>query len=134
MVTGGEMKAIVNDQTGEVTVVENSKENTAVALRDLAAMAVFEKWIDAKENYLMAKEQFEMVDKPFREAIQMLFDRYSVSSLDNDTIQISYRNGYRKKSWNNKKLEKFIYQHGGDPEDFKDESWVNGGLSIKYKE
>ena len=96
-------------------------------------MVILETWMEKQEQLLMAKEQFEAVDKPFRKALKDLFERYAIKSLKNDYVDINLRNGYSKESWDEDKLLAFIYKNGGDPKDFKKESWVNGSMAIKYK-
>lgn len=122
----------INDVTGEV--VEETAVNYQLALNELNHLPVVDTWLEAKEAYLTAKEQFEMIDKPFREKLAELFEKYSIKSLKNAYIEIIQKNGYTRKSWDDKKLEAFIYQHGGDPADFKKEAWINGTMQIKYKE
>lgn len=122
----------IDDMTGEVT--EETTANYQLALSELNRMPVVDTWLEKKEAYLTAKEQFEMVDKPFREKLAELFERFSIKSLKNAYIEIIQKNGYTRKSWDDKKLEAFIYKHGGDPDEFKKESWVNGTMQIKYKE
>jgi hypothetical protein len=122
----------IDDVTGEV--IEESNDNLALAKRELNELALFEPWLEAKENLLTAKERFEMVDKPFRKVIGELFDKFSIKSISNDYISISYRNGYVKESWDSDKLEQFILSHGAKPSDFKTQKWVEGGLQLKYKE
>ena len=124
---------IVNNETGEIIEAETSEETMALARSEVNELAVFGKWLDAKEMLETAKEQFDMVDVPFRKAVTEIFDKYSIKSLKNSYIDIVAKNGYEKESWDSKALEKFIYQHGGDPDDFKKKSWVSGNLQIKYK-
>lgn len=122
----------VNDLTGEV--IEDNSDNLALAKHEVNELAVFEPWLEAKENLLTAKEQFEMVDMPFRKLITEIFDKYSIKSLTNNYIAIAQRNGYSKEKWDDEKLEKFIIEHGAKPSDFKTRTWVNGTLQIKYKD
>ena len=124
-------KETINNETGEV--VEEVKENYEIAKRELNALAIFDSWVEKQEQLLMAKEQFEAVDKPFRKAISELFEKYAVKSLKNDYVDITMRNGFMKSSWDEDKLLAFIYQHGANPKDFKTEKWQNGSLAIKYK-
>lgn len=124
----------INDLTGEIEEQDNANENNALAVRELTQMAIFVDWLEKKEELLTAKQQFEMVDKPFRKVIKELFDKYSLTSLDNDYMTISFRNGYVKKSFDETKLKEFILQNGGNPDDFKVEKWVDSTISIKYKE
>ena len=124
----------IDDLTGEVLDTEENSVKYQLALSELNQLAVFGDWLEAKERYLTAKEQFEMVDKPFREKMKDLFERYSLKSIKNKYIEIIQKNGYTKTSWDSKKLEAFIYQHGGDPEQFKKSTWVESSLQMKYKE
>ena len=121
---------IINNETGEV--IETNNESMALAKSELNELSVFGKWLDAKELLETAKEQFEMVDKPFREALDQIFEKYQVKSIKNSYIEIIKKNGFAKKTWDSKALEKFIYQHGADPDDFRKETWVNGNMQIKY--
>lgn len=128
----GKVGMKINDLTGEV--IEESSDNLALAKRELNELTLFEPWLEAKEKLLTAKEQFDMVDKPFRKLIRELFDKFQIKSISNDYISISYRNGYVKESWDDEKLEQFIVSHGAKPSDFKTTKWVEGGLQMKYKE
>lgn len=122
----------IDNLTGEV--IEENNDNLALAKRELNELALFEPWLEAKEKLLTAKEQFEMVDKPFRKLIGDLFNKFSIKSISNDYISISYRNGYVKETWDDKKLEQFLISHDAKPSDFKTKKWVEGGLQLKYKE
>ena len=124
----------VNDLTGEVIEVEENSIKYQLALRELNELAVFGEWLEKKEAYLTAKEQYEMVDAPFREKLKELFERFGLKSIKNQYIDVIQKNGYNKTSWDSKKLEAFIYQHGGDPENFKKSTWVDSSLQLKYKE
>ena len=124
----------VNDLTGEVIEVEENSIKYQLALRELNELAVFGEWLEKKEAYLTAKEQYEMVDAPFREKLKELFEKFSLKSIKNQYIDVIQKNGYNKTSWDSKKLEAFIYQHGGDPENFKKSTWVDSSLQLKYKE
>lgn len=126
---------IVNEKTGEVIFNdEQEKEQYELAKRELNELALFEPWLDAKENYLTAKEQFEIVDKRFKDIVEAIFEKYSIKSLSNDYLTIYKRNGYIKDTWLGDKLTPFILAHKGNVEDFKKSKWVDGGLTIKYKE
>ena len=124
----------VNDLTGEVIEVEENSIKYQLALRELNELAVFGEWLEKKEAYLTAKEQYEMVDAPFREKLKELFEKFGLKSIKNQYIDVIQKNGYNKTSWDSKKLEAFIYQHGGDPENFKKSTWVDSSLQLKYKE
>lgn len=126
------MKQMINNETGEV--IETNEEQYALALKEFNSLAIIDKYIDAKVNYLYAKEQLEMIEHPLKEQLEKIFNEYSIKSLKNEYLDAVYRNGYSKKSWDSKALEKFIYQHGGDPDDFKKETWIEGGITLKYKE
>lgn len=126
------MKQKIDNETGEV--IEANEEQYALALKEFNSLEIIDKYIDANVNYLYAKEQLEMIEHPLKEKLKEIFERFAIKSLKNEYIDAVLRNGYSKKSWDNKALEKFIYQHGGDPEDFKKEAWVDGGITIKYKE
>lgn len=124
----------VNDLTGEVIEVEENSIKYQLALRELNELAVFGEWLEKKEAYLTAKEQYEMVDAPFRAKLKELFEKFGLKSIKNQYIDVIQKNGYNKTSWDSKKLEAFIYQHGGDPENFKKSTWVDSSLQLKYKE
>ena len=122
------------DETGEVIETEENNVNYQLAKRELDHLPVLNDWLEKKENYLTAKEQFEMVDKPFRAKLKELFEKYGLKSLKNNYIEIIQKNGYIRKSWDDEKLKAFIYQHGGDPEEFKNSKWIDSTLQMKYKE
>ena len=125
----------IDDQTGEVIeTVDTNSVKYQLALSELNQLAVFGEWLGKKEAYLTAKEQFEMVDKPFRKTMGELFDRYSLHRLTNDYIDIVSKNGYEKKNWDNEKLEEYLISQGLNPDTFKKSTWVNGTLQVKYKE
>lgn len=110
------------------------EENYQLAKRELNELAIFDDWLERKEALETAKEQFDMVDKPFRKAMKELFEKYSITRLENDYIDILFKNGYTKKSWDDEKLKIFIYSHGESPEDYMTEKDVASTLQIKYKE
>lgn len=125
----------IDDQTGEVIeTVDTNSVKYQLALSELKQLAVFGEWLEKKEAYLTAKEQFEMVDKPFRKTMGELFDRYSLRRLTNEYIDIVSKNGYEKKKWDDEKLEEYLISQGLSPDTFKTSTWVNGTLQIKYKE
>lgn len=125
----------IDDQTGEVIeTVDTNSVKYQLALSELKQLAVFGEWLEKKEEYLTAKEQFEMVDKPFRKTMGELFDRYSLHRLTNEYIDIVSKNGYEKKNWDNEKLEEYLISQGLNPDTFKKSTWVNSTLQIKYKE
>lgn len=125
----------VNNETGEVLETNETNEETLyLAKRELNELTLFEPWLQAKENLLTAKEQFEMVDVPFKKMIEELFMKYSIKSISNDYISITDRNGYPRMYWDDEKLTEFIVKHGEKPEHFKTSKWINGGIQIKYKE
>ncbi|MBR0456492.1 MAG: hypothetical protein IJJ01_07455 [Firmicutes bacterium] len=126
---------IINNETGEIIEESEEKgENYQLAKRELNELAIFDEWLEVKENLETAKERFDMVDKPFRKAMADLFEKFSIKRLENDYIDIIQKNGYMKSSWDEEKLKAFIYRNGADPKDFKTEKWQNGTLQIKYKE
>ena len=128
------VKQIIDNETGEVIEAqEETSENYQLAKRELNELAVFDEWLDRKEELETAKERFDMVDKPFRKVIANLFEQYSIHRLENDYIDIIQKNGFMKTSWDEEKLKAFIYKNGGDPKDFQSEKWVNGSLQIKDK-
>lgn len=128
------MSKIIDNETGEVVETIEDPEKYELAKSELNSLAVLDNWLDRKAQLDAAKEQFEMVDKPFRKIMSELFEKYSIRRLENEYIDIIQKNGYSKSSWNDEKLKAFIYKNGGDPKDFQDEKWINGSLQIKYKE
>ena len=128
------MSQIINNDTGEIIDTTDNREQYALALKEFNALEILDKYIEARVNYLYAKEQLEMIEHPLKEKLEEIFNEYAIKSLKNEYLDATLRNGYTKKSWDNKALEKFIYQHGADPDDFKKETWVEGGITLKYKE
>ena len=126
------MKEIINELTGEIEQV--SEENTSLAKVEVEQLPMMVDWMYARDEYLAAKEKFEMVDKPFKEKLTEIFERYSIKSLKSKYMDFTLKNGFNRETWDNKALEKFILTHGGDPEDFKKRTWVKGSMMIKYKE
>lgn len=127
------MKEIINNETGEVMLVEEDPEKYELAKRELNELAVFDDWLEKKEMLETAKEQFDMVDKPFRKFLKELFEKYSIRRLENDYVDIIQKNGYNKTSWNDEKLKAFIYKNGADPADFQENKWIAGSFQMKYK-
>ena len=124
----------IDDATGEVIENEENSINYQLAKSELDRLPVLNEWMEKKEEYLRAKEQFEMIDTPFRKVLKEIFDRFSITRLTNNYVDVGWRNGYIKKSWDDKLLERFIIEHGADPDQFKKEKWVDGTISVKYKE
>ena len=113
------------------------EENTVkyqLAVRELNELVIFDEWLEKKEALETAKEQFDFVDKPFRKALKDLFDRFGITRLENDYIDIMFKNGYTRKTWDDEKLKIFIYSHGESPDDYMKEKDVSATLQIKYKE
>ena len=113
---------------------EQNKVRYQLAKRELNEMAVFDEWLDKKEALLTAKEQYEMVDVPFRKAMHELFERYGITRLENDYIDILLKSGYMKKTWDSEKLKVLIYSLGESPDDYMTEKWVDSSLQMKYKD
>ena len=132
----GVLAVRIDNETGEIIETE-ANETTSVkyqlALSEFNRLPVVDTWLQKKEDLEMAKEQFEMIDKPFRKAIKDLFERFSIHRLSPDYIDIIEKNGYTKKTWDGEKLVAFIKEHGGNPSDFYEEKWVNGTIQIKEK-
>lgn len=124
----------VNDLTGEVEEIDTDSIKYQLAKAELDNLPVLNEWMEKKDEYLRAKEQFEMVDKPFRKVLKEIFDRFSITRLTNNYVDVGWRNGYIKKSWDEDLLEEFIIKHGARPDDFKKEKWIDGTISVKYKE
>lgn len=125
----------VNNTTGEI--VETNDRNTEkyeLAKNEVNALTVFDTWLEAKAQLLAVQDQFDIVDKKFREALNGIFDKYDLKSLENEYFYAGWRNGYSRKSWDSKKLDEFIYQNNRKPEEFKTEKWIEGGLTVKFKE
>ena len=113
------------------------EENTVkyqLAKRELNELAIFDDWLEKKEALETAKEQFDMIDKPFRKALRDLFDKFGITRLENDYIDILYKSGYIRKTWDDEKLKIFIYSHGEDPNDYMSEKEIAPTLQVKYKE
>lgn len=124
----------IDNVTGEIVEeTEVNSENYQLARREMNALEIVDKWLDLKEAYETAKEQFEMVDKPLRRTLKELFKKYEVHRINGDYIDAIEKNGYFKKGWDEEKLIAFIYKHDGNPEDFKTSKWIDGTLQIKYK-
>lgn len=62
------MKSIINNETGEV--IEANEEQYALALKEFNSLEIIDKYIDAKVNYLYAKEQLEMIEHPLKEKLK----------------------------------------------------------------
>ena len=123
---------IVDNVTGEI--IEMNDENFELAKREFNSIQVMDDWLDRKAALDMAKEQFEMVDKPMRKKLTEIFEKYGIKRLYNDYVDVTNKNGYLKTSWDDSLVERFIIANGGNPDDFKKTKWVNGSLQIKVKE
>lgn len=123
---------IVDNLTGEV--IEMNDENFELARREFNSIQVMDDWLEKKAMLDMAKEQFEMIDKPFRKKLTEIFEQYGIKRLYNDYVDVTNKNGYLKTSWDDSLVEQFIRMNGGNPDDFKKTKWVNGSLQIKVKE
>lgn|GEM_PF-5676135 len=123
---------IIDNLTGEV--LEEKEENLQLAKKEFYSIANVDNWLEKKEALETAKEQFEMVDKPFRKLIKELFEKYQIHRLTDDYIDILLKNGYQRSSWDDEKLNEFIIQSGLKPEQFKKDKWIDGTIQIKYKE
>ena len=123
---------IVDNVTGEI--IEMNDENFELAKREFNSIQVMDDWLDRKATLDMAKEQFEMIDKPFRKKLTEIFEQYGIKRLYNDYVDVTNKNGYLKTTWDDSLVEQFIRMNGGNPDDFKKTKWVNGSLQIKVKE
>lgn len=126
----------IDNETGEIIETEDI-ETTSVkyqlALSEFNRLPAVDTWLQKKEYLEMAKQQFEMVDKPFRKTIKDLFERFSIHRLNTDYIDIIEKNGYVRRTWNDEKLIAFIKEHNEDPSNFYEEKWVNGTIQMKEK-
>lgn len=122
---------IINDD-GEV--FEENNENMALAKREINELAILNEWLEKKAQLMAAEQQFKMVDKPFRKVIKEIFEKYSIKKLENDYVQIILKNGFQKKAWRDEELIALIKRHGMNVDDFKEITWVDGTITIKYKE
>lgn len=124
---------IIDNETGEI--IEKSIDDNAMVLanNELTNAIVFIDWMEARDRYLMAKEQFESVDAPFKKKVKELFDKYSIKSIKNDYMNITLKNGYLKETWDDEKIEQLIYDLGLDEDNFKNTKWIDGSIQIKYK-
>lgn len=123
---------IIDNLTGEI--LEEKEENLQLAKKEFYSVANVDNWLEKKEALETAKEQFEMVDKPFRKLIKELFEKYQIHRLTDDYIDILLKNGYQRSSWDDEKLNEFIIQSGLKTEQFKKDKWIDGTIQIKYKE
>ena len=114
--------------------MEENSVKYQLAKRELNELAIFDEWLEKKEALETAKEQFDFVDKPFRKALKDLFDRFGITRLENDYIDIQFRDAYTRKTWDDEKLKIFIYSHGESPDDYMKEKEIASTLSVKYKE
>ena len=121
---------MIDRETGEVI----SEQNLALIKKEVGSLEVFDKWLDAKEQLLTAKERFEMVDKPFRKAMKDIFEKYGISRFYNEYIDVTQRSAYVRSSFDPDLIEQYIKAHGDDPNDFKVSKKIAGTLSIKYKD
>lgn len=123
----------IDNETGEI--IEKSIDDNAMVLanNELTNAIVFIDWMEARDRYLMAKEQFESVDAPFKKKVKELFDKYSIKSIKNDYMNITLKNGYLKETWDDEKIEQLIYDLGLDEDNFKVTKWIDGSIQIKYK-
>lgn len=124
----------VNDLTGEVEEDVSNDETLALAKRELNELTLFEPWLQAKEDYLTAKEKFEMVDVPFKKMLKELFEKHSIKSLSNEYISITDRNGYSRESWDDEKVKALIISQKEHVDNYRKSKWIDGGISIKYKD
>ena len=114
--------------------MEENSVKYQLAKRELNELVIFDEWLEKKEALETAKEQFDFVDKPFRKALKDLFDRFGITRLENDYIDIQFRDAYTRKTWDDEKLKIFIYSHGESPDDYMKEKEIASTLQIKYKE
>ena len=114
--------------------MENTSTQYEIAKRELNEMAIFDEWLERKEQLETAKERFNLIDKPFRKALKELFDFYGITRLENDYIDIQFKKGYTKTKWDDDKLKMLIYSFGMDPKDYMTESTVEPTLQLKYKD
>lgn len=121
---------MINEETGEIL----EQETYDLVKREVNALEIFDKWLDAKEALLTAKEQFEMVDKPFRKKLKEIFNKFSIKRFHNDYIDVQTRSGYLRKTFDADMVEKYIRDHGDDPEEFKKGKYIAETLSVKYKD
>lgn len=121
---------MINQETGEIL----EQETYDLIKREVNAIEIFDKWLDAKEALLTAKEQFEMVDKPFRKKLKEIFNKFSIKRFHNEYIDVQTRSGYLRKTFDADMVEKYIRDHGDDPEEFKKGKYIAETLSVKYKD
>ena len=114
--------------------MEENSVKYQLAKRELNELVIFDEWLEKKEALETAKEQFDFVDKPFRKALKDLFDRFGITRLENDYIDIQFRDAYTRKTWDDETLKIFIYSHGESPDDYMKEKEIASTLSVKYKE
>lgn len=119
-----------NEETGEIL----SQETYDLVAKEVNAIEIIDKWIDAREALLTAKEQFEMVDVPFKKKLKEIFAKYSITRFYNEYIDVQNRKGYVRKSFDAEMVEQYIREHGDDPERFKKGKYIPGTLAVKYKD
>lgn len=119
-----------NEETGEIL----SQETYDLVTKEVNAIEIMDKWLDAREALLTAKEQFEMVDVPFKKKLKEIFAKYSITRFYNEYIDVQNRKGYVRKSFDTEMVEQYIREHGDDPERFKKGKYIPGTLAVKYKD
>lgn len=105
-----------------------------IVKRELNELTLADDWLEKKEKYLAAKYEYELVDKPFRKWLKEKMKEYSITRIYNSYFDATLRKGYKKKQWIDKKVEAFILEHNGDPDEFRVYSDVPDTISIKYLE
>ena len=120
--------------TADGEFVKVKKENADLVAKEINELAVFDEWLEKKELLETAKQQFDMVDKPFKAKIKELFEKYQIRRLDNPYIQIVARDGYVRKVWRDEEIEALIERQGMKVDDFKEDRWIEPSITIKYKE
>ena len=124
---------IVDKDTGEVKGISEI-EKYEIVKKELNELSIADDWLDKKEAYETAKYEFELVDKPFKSWLKEKMKEFKITRIYNAYLDAQLRKGYSKHKWNDKKVEEFIREHGGNPDDFRVFNQVDDTIAIKYIE
>lgn len=102
--------------------------------KEFNSLAIVNEYIESKEMYLAAKEQYEIKEYQFKQILKELFKKYDIKRFDNDDIQVVFRDGYYRNSWDKAKLEKLFEELGEPKEDYQTSTFIDETITIKYKD
>lgn len=108
--------------------------NNELIKKEFNELAIVNEYIESKEMYLAAKEQYEIKEYQLKKALMPLFKKYDIKRLDNDQIQAIRRDGYYRYSWDKEKLEKLFDELGEPKENYQTSTFIDETITIKYKE